>query len=339
MTAKKIEKQAPGGQRQKLVDILPLATPLIMQIFPVYGCVLKCNYCIFSLNKEERGFISDKVSLDFELFRKLIRDCTKFPDKFKVFRFVGIGEPLLHKNIAEMVTLANVSNITEKTEIITNGILLNNTLSDYLIKAGLDQLVVSIQGVTSEKYHEICNVEINLKNIIENLTYYYKNKHENQKVYIKIADVALSGVEDEAKFYKMFENICDSMSVEKIVPLHNIEYLNKMEREEQLTQFGVPIQSEIKICSMPLHFMQVNPDGNVVPCYSWEYPNIIGNIVENNIVDIWNSEENRKCQRNMLKNGRSGNLVCIKCNMFVYRAFSEDVIKDEEAPRLLKVYE
>ena len=44
--------------------------------------------------------------MDFSLFKKAIDDLTAFPAKIKVLRFVGIGEPLLHKHISGMVQYA-----------------------------------------------------------------------------------------------------------------------------------------------------------------------------------------------------------------------------------------
>ncbi len=101
--AKDITGQAPGGKRIKLAEVLPLSTPLVVQIFPIYACNFKCNYCIFQLDKNERGFISDKAVMNFNLYKKVIKELSLFPNKIKVLRFVGIGEPLLHKNIVDMI--------------------------------------------------------------------------------------------------------------------------------------------------------------------------------------------------------------------------------------------
>ncbi|MFH1472025.1 MAG: radical SAM protein [Nanoarchaeota archaeon] len=150
MKAKDLSGQAPGGQRTKLADVLPLNTPFVVQIFPIYACNFKCKYCIFPLDISKRGFISDKVIMDFELFKKCMDDFTKFPDKLKVLRFVGIGEPLLHKNIVDMIKYAVSKKVADKVELLTNGSLLTPELSDALISAGLSRLVVSLQGTSKE---------------------------------------------------------------------------------------------------------------------------------------------------------------------------------------------
>jgi len=229
--------------------------PEIVEIFPIYSCNFICKNCIFSIDKEDRGFVSDKVSLDFEIYQKFIRDCTGFKDKINTFRIDGVGEPLIHPHIIEMVTLAKISRIAEKVEIITNATLLNREMSNGLIKAGLDRLVVSIKGLTSEQYYETSGVEINIKNIIEHLTYYYKNKKENQEVYIKISYEVIEYKEEEEKFNKLFGDICDNIVLENNVPYFNF---------------------------------QLTPDGDILGGIDCTL-DIVGNIYEENIVDIWNN--------------------------------------------------
>ena len=54
----------------------------------------------------ERGFVSDWPVMKFDLYKKCIDEMALFDDQLKVLRFVGMGEPLLHKNIAEMIAYA-----------------------------------------------------------------------------------------------------------------------------------------------------------------------------------------------------------------------------------------
>ena len=146
MKAKDISGQAPGGKRTRLADALPLQTPYVIQIFPIYACNFKCCYCIFPTPLDKRGFISDKVSMDLTLFKRCIDNMQSFPDKIKVLRFVGIGEPLLHKDIVEMIEYSTMANIASTVELLTNASLLTHQISKAIIAAGLNRMVISIQG-------------------------------------------------------------------------------------------------------------------------------------------------------------------------------------------------
>ncbi|MDD5530431.1 MAG: radical SAM protein [bacterium] len=337
MKAKDISGQAPGGKRTILAEALPLDTPFVVQIFPVYACNFKCNYCVFSVDKGKRGFISDKRVMDFELYKKCVDDIALFSKKLKTLRFVGIGEPLLHKNIADMVKYAVSKDIANRVEILTNASLLTPKLSDSLISAGLSRLVVSLQGTTKEEYQKICGINIDFDNFIENLRYFFNNKGKIQ-VYIKIIDYALEDKEDRQKFYKLFGDICDVIAIEHVVPIHQcVDYKNLLKKKGALlTQFGLPM-SEVEICPQPFFTLQINPDGKVVPCYSFEYPEIMGDCNNQSVYEIWNGRQFQQFRYKMFDGIKTACEVCAKCNIIKYRLFPEDIL-NKHAKRLKRFY-
>lgn len=321
----------------KLAEVLPLDTPILVQIFPMYACNFRCNYCTFSVEKEKRGFISDKMAMDFGLYKKCIDDMTKFPNKIKTLRFVGMGEPLLHKRIADMVKYAVSKNIAEKVEILTNGSLLTPKLSDSLIKAGLSRLLISIQGTTKDKYKKVSKVDIDFEKFIENLRYFFNHKGKAQ-LHIKIIDYALEGKSDEQKFYEIFGDICDTIGVENVGPIFpGVDYKKVLENKNiSFNQFGLPV-SEVKICPQPFFHMQINPDGKVVPCYSLYYPIILGDCNIESPYEIWNSKKYKNFRRRMLDGVEAACQACKNCEIIRHRLFPEDVLSND-AERLKKFY-
>lgn len=340
MKARDISGKPPGGKRTILASILPLETPFVVQIFPIYACNFKCTYCIFSQDKSKHGFISEKVIMNFELYKKCIDDMLSFPHKVKVLRFVGIGEPLLHPNIAEMVGYAVKNGIANTVELLTNASLLTPKMSDALISAGLTRLVVSLQGTTREMYRKICAVDIDFNKLVENLRYFYNNK-SNTHVYIKIIDCTLEEETDKNRFYEIFGDICDTIAVEHAVPIHQcIEYshiLKKRVNTFNFTQFGLTVV-DVQICPQPFFTMQINPDGKIVPCYAWEYPDIMGDSNVESIISIWNGIQFQTFRRKMLSGVKQSGEVCARCKIFKYRIFPEDIL-DNDVERLKKIYE
>ena len=338
MTAVNISGQAPGGKRQNLAESLPLDTPFVVQIFPVYACNLKCNYCIFSVDKSEHGFLSDKTLLDLDLYKKCVDDMSAFPNKIKVIRFVGVGEPLLHKKIAEMVRYTVEKQIANTVEIITNGVLLTPAMSDALIAAGLNRLVVSAQGTSAEKYLEESRSKIDFDKFIENLGYFHRNKGDAQ-MYVKVVDTALDDDDDRQRFYDIFGKVSDTIAIENTVPIHDSINFDTIlgDRENRLTQYGLPV-GEVKVCPQPFFHMQINPDGKIVPCFSWEYPGIMGDCRETNMVDIWNGEVFQKFRRAQLDGCAHASPACVDCNIIKYRLFPEDDLS-AEVDRLKPLYD
>lgn len=334
MNSKAIGNKENQSTRAVLADKIPLSTPYMVQIFPVYNCNFRCNYCIHSLPSSERGFISEEKNLDFELYKKCIDDLAKFPEKLKMLRFGGTGEPLLHPQISEMIEYATQKNIAESIEIVTNGALLNKKLSDKLIKAGLNWLRVSMQGVNSTKYKDISKADIDFEKFTENLKYFYENKKET-KIYIKVMDVALDEGEEE-KFYAIFQNICDRIAIEYLVPtVPSIDYSKISHKDFSLTQNGNEVDNNVEICPQPFYMIQINPDGNIVPCCSMETAFVAGNIKQSNLFDIWNGDKYKEFRILQLKKEKNKNNICKKCTSFKYAMFKEDIL-DKDADKLLK---
>lgn len=337
MAAIDISGQAPGGTRVHLAEKLPLNTPFLVQVFPVYACNFKCGYCIFSVDKSKHGFISDNALLDFNLYKKCVDDMRLFPDTIKVVRFVGIGEPLLHKKIVEMVRYTTESNVANKVEIITNGALLTNTMSDNLIAAGLTRLVVSAQGTSAKKYKEVANTNIDFDKFVNNLAYFKSNKG-NCEIYVKVIDTALDDEADRQLFNSIFSPVCDTIAIEHTVPLHDaVDYTEVLgKRDSLVTQFGLPVK-DVQVCPQPFFHMQINPDGKIVPCYSWDYPKIMGDCRVESLTNIWNGETFREFRRAMLDGPACASKTCAECTIIKYRLFPEDDLRND-AERLKLLY-
>ncbi|ADQ45929.1 Radical SAM domain protein [Caldicellulosiruptor kronotskyensis 2002] len=337
MKAKILEGTTPGGKRTVLAKSLPLDTPFLVQIFPIYACNLRCSYCIYSIPKSQHGYISSKIAMDMDIYKKYIDEIANFPNKLKMLRFAGIGEPLLHKDIAEMVRYAKMKNIAESVDIVTNGLLLNRELSLSLINAGLDRLRISIQGVSKEKYKSLARIDIDFNQFVENLKFFYRNRGST-KVYIKIIDCALEN-EEEKKFFEIFGDICDFIAIEHLTPaVQEIDYSRLTGKKTlDMTQNGTPLL-EANICPQPFYMMQINPDGNVVPCCSFSYPTIVGNATVESILDIWNGLKFKAFRRSMLDGVKNASSVCSKCKTYKYGIYEEDVL-DDYAEQLKKLFE
>lgn len=325
MKAKLLQNQAPGGKRTPLEEHLPLSTPYVLQFFPIYACNFTCKYCHFSIEKGKRCFVTDRISMDMGLYKKCIDEIATFPEKIRTLRFVGMGEPLMHRHIDEMVHLAKQKNIAKNVEILTNGSLLDHDLSQRLIDAGLDRLVISLQGINAEAYRDISQIDIDFNNFVEQIAWFYAHK-EKTHMHLKIVDIALDGEQDRNQYFKIFGDICDSIGIETAVPIFpDVNYNSELIQRATTTQFGTKIL-DIKICPQPFYTLQINPDGKVVGCYSVTYPEILGDCNHESLPDIWNGKKYNSFRRRMLCGADSVCDVCKNCNISTYRIQSDDMI-------------
>jgi tungsten cofactor oxidoreducase radical SAM maturase len=132
------------NQRDTAVILLP-RLPDMRKIYvePTTVCNLTCRTCIRNIWEDP------KAHMEMELFDQLLEQVKAFPDVQRVV-FGGLGEPLTHPHILEMVRMVRELGIS--VTIGSNGLLLDRALSRELVTLGVDRLVVSLDGVTSETY-------------------------------------------------------------------------------------------------------------------------------------------------------------------------------------------
>lgn len=117
-----------------------------LYVEPTSSCNLHCRTCMRNSWTEPVG------SMDITLFRQLVEDLREVPS-LSTMAFWGIGEPLLHPHIVEMVSLAKGLGVTR--ELVTNGLLLDRVLAEALVEVGLDTLVLSVDGASPQAYSDI----------------------------------------------------------------------------------------------------------------------------------------------------------------------------------------
>jgi MoaA/NifB/PqqE/SkfB family radical SAM enzyme len=123
-------------------------------------CNLECRTCIRNIWEEPLGEMSSAT------FARIVEGLRSFSPPPTVF-FGGLGEPLSHPDIVEMVGQAKA--LGSSVELITNGTLLTKDLSEQLIEAGLDCLWVSLDGATPESYADV-RLGAALPEVLANLT-------------------------------------------------------------------------------------------------------------------------------------------------------------------------
>lgn len=111
-------------------------------------CNLRCVYCM-----PESGIklMDSSELMTFEEIEKVVKACAALG--VSKIRITG-GEPLARKNAAALVSKIKAIEGIEEVSMTTNGILLNEQLSE-LIAAGLDRVNISLDTLHSDRYYEI----------------------------------------------------------------------------------------------------------------------------------------------------------------------------------------
>lgn len=161
----------------------PIANLAKVYVEPTNLCNLNCRTCVRNAWEEPLGRMSEAI---FNRFMEGIRQFDNPPTIF----FGGLGEPLFHPQIIEMVAEAKQAGC--RVELITNGTLLAGQLSQGLVEAGLDLLWVSLDGADPDSYADV-RLGAALPQIIQNVESFHALRRtiDNGKPEIGIAFVAM----------------------------------------------------------------------------------------------------------------------------------------------------
>lgn len=310
-------------KRQILGNILPLDTPFKVLIASSENCNFRCNYCFRSdENKENWGYTQGMGLMSWDIFEKTVEQIKKFPQEVKQISLSCHGEPLCNRKLPEMVRYIKKENIKSTISIHTNASLLDEQYALELAESEIDKIIVSMQGMTAEKYYEVCGARIDFDKFYENLGILYHNK-KNTQVFIKTVDAALEDGE-EAQFYDQFEMVADRVYIEKTVPIWKRaeQQVPIMEKNK----YGMHIKEQ-KCCSAVFRMLVVEPNGDIYPCTQILRNQKLGNIQKDTLVECWNGKKRRRLLENILT--LEPDAMCEGCNIRQNSVFaSEDMIDD-----------
>ena len=120
-----------------------------LYIEPTSKCNLNCKMCF-----RHTWFDESFCDLSLEDFRHVLET---MPKTVETIFFGGMGEPMFHKDILEMIRLA--AGTGADVELLTNGTLLSEAMINGIMDAGLSRLWISIDDLETDS-----SINANTKN-------------------------------------------------------------------------------------------------------------------------------------------------------------------------------
>jgi radical SAM protein with 4Fe4S-binding SPASM domain len=309
---------------------LPINTPFTVIVDASESCNFRCNYCFRSDdNKEHWGYAKDIQIMKWDVFTKIIEQIQEFPQEPKVVSLSHQGEPLVNRNLPNMVRYIKNKGIKSRVSIHTNAALLDKEYVDDLADSEIDRVVISVQGMTSEKYSEICGVKIDFEKFYDNLRRFYERK-KNTQIHIKIANTALNSGEEEL-FYKKFQPISDRVFIEQIIPLW-VDVDVKNANMQVQNKYGQKFQKQ-ECCPLIFHTIVVLPNGDVYPCTQLLTSYVLGNTNEQRLVDLWNSDIRKELLVRQCKKDNPD--ICRDCFILQNTIYAKEDMIDEYCNEIL----
>lgn len=288
--------------------------PWSLSVEPTTTCNLSCPECPSGLNK----FSRPTGQMTFENFKTIINKQHKWL-LWLILYFQG--EPFLNTHFFEFVRYARKKNIFTTTS--TNGHYLSPTLAKKTIDSGLDQLIISLDGLDTETYkkYRIGGNFDKVMNGIKNLVAAKKEAGVSHP-YLIVQFIVFKSNEHQLKEVKRLKK---ELGVDK-VELKTAQFYNFEKGKDLMTsvdEFSRYQKTEIgefkiknKLKNRCLRMWQgsvITWDGDVVPCcYDKDAEHKFGNLIEADFEDIKNNKTHSNFRQQIL-NDRSQIEICRNC--------------------------
>lgn len=278
------------------------------------SCNLKCPFCTQWRNKKSKKLLS------FEEFKEIYR---KLPDTIKVFTLHFSGESFLNP---ELPTIIKFLNDRKKfCWVSTNGTL-NYERYKSAIDAGLNELRITLDGITKEK-HEKYRVGSNFYHIVENIKHLVLLNNKNTKLIIQyivmkenekdIPQLIKFGRELGVKHINLKTlslNICSDSILEQKKQNSGLEFLpeNSLFSRYRSKKGKLYLKYPRVICP-DIRKPAITADGDIVLCcIDIDQKVRVGNIFQiDSFIDFWNSKQYRKIRKLALFKQIE---LCKRCN-------------------------
>jgi MoaA/NifB/PqqE/SkfB family radical SAM enzyme len=266
-------------------------TPETKSQFPSMVVAAIANTCTHSCIHCQHRFYSkhddyQEYYMKQRVFERIVNEIASYPES--LLRICAWGEPCLHDKLIEFVDYAHRKKV--RTVLLTNGYLLNSTLSESLMQAGLTMAEISIDAATEETFRKIrpskdANAFRTVVENVEKMIALRNDEKYSTKIVVSFVVWPRADSENEFENFNLFWQNRADVAVKR-----------------RLTSFCGAIDPELikipedrKPCYGLWARLNINPWGKVQLCYNlWERDKwILGDLNRSgiSIASIWNSKE------------------------------------------------
>ena len=235
-------------------------------------CNRKCSFC----PRSDPNYLDIKEFIKPALHDKLHKELEELNFSGTV-RYSGFVEPLLDKNIYNLLKKARAINQKVNLEMITNGDVLNPSRLIKLFNSGLNRLFISVYDGPKD-----------IKKFIK-----IRSKTQLNDKQVVIRDRSFTSKKD---FGLTISN--------RAGMLENAEYTM------------MPLKKKMEHpCYYPSYTFFMDYNGDVLMCaHDWGKKRILGNLKKQSFLEIWTSQL-AKISRKKLNNGDRGFSPCNVCDV------------------------
>ena len=289
--------------------------PLILMVEPTNRCNFRCPLCDRGVGKLKRA----EGDLSLERFCQLI-DMTG--GRLKMLLLWNQGEPLLNRHITEFIEYAKERSIF--CVVSTNGSLLESKGKE-LIDAGLDELIVSLDGASPETF-ALYRQGGDFRKIVSSVKDLTVYRGKKSKPLISLQFLLLKhNIGEMGEFKRLGEELGADRILWKTAQAGS-----NQEAEEYLPEAGefsrykgyqrLELKRKRSICRRIFYSAVIDWNGNMTACcFDKDEDYVMGNVFEAGLEQVWRGQRFNKFRRDILQGKTPA--MCGNCTEGLERMF------------------
>ncbi len=253
--------------------------------------------CPATTTSRKRGIMSDEV------FERIVSQLPAFPAPPEV-SLHGTGEPLLFKRLVQRVN-AVVEN-GGRLILTTNGALMTQEKATELLNSKLGTIQFSVDSMDKDVY-EKTRIGLKFDAVIENIkNFVFLRDKINKNLSVEMVFIAYENDDEDVKKYF---NFCS----EFLMPGDKLRIAARHNFGQEYSTLLLPTNSP---CSLTGYVISILYDGSVnLCCVDSEATHRLGHVMENSLVNIFNSPETLRI-RELHYTGRRHEIeMCANCTV------------------------
>lgn len=267
--------------------------PLTLTIELVNRCNLTCVMC-YTVNHK-----TAKATLTLDQLQTVFDDA-KLHGLPAVI--IGIGsEGLLYKDIRKVILMAKNTGVMD-IFLFTNGVLLNEALSEFLIEQKVSRILISLDAATPETYKkirgkdELLRIEKNVRSLLA-----AKQRRGSELPIVRLSFcVQKDNEHEQATFLEKWSAEVDYLDFQV---LSDFGYVSEILETGSVKDPARPVASEGDkfFCHHPFGYLNIWSNGDITPCCVYYGKKLVmGNIARDKLSDVWKGEGMAELRRQFM---------------------------------------
>lgn len=297
--------------------------PLEVFIEPTNFCNLKCIICPHGSGlKREKGF------MDLNNFKNILDQVAGAGASKVTLNFAG--EPLMNKNILEMIALAKANRLYARLH--TNASFLTEDYSKKIIDSGLDEISFSFDDPRKDIYEKI-RVNASYDKTLANIIGFLKSKKASgaKKPFTIVQRIILKDFNDFDQKDGDYDRLFSGLPVDKFHTIFAHNWAGNCPEYIEKDKY----RSGKSPCRAIWQRLVVGWDGKVFACCNEMNGKLtIGDLNKTALLDIWNGPRMTELRNLMIKGRYDDVEACKDCDVLVRSKLPKMNIVKESAAKV-----